>query len=626
MKQSQKSNNKTCCKENKLKILLDLSEEIIIELDSDGNIILANKKACKLLGSKENEIIGKNWFDNFIPEKTKNEILPAFKKLFNGKIDNIDFYKNPVLTKTGEERLILWHNTTTKNKKGKIISLLSAGNDITEHKKTKKDLKESEEKYKNIIDNLIDIYYRADQFGNLTMLSPSGLKIFGYKNLDEVIGRSLNILYKTEDERNKFVSLLKKFGKVENYRTMLTSENGKEIYVETTANIILNDKGNYIGVEGIVRDITERKKAEMFYQKTVNSLSEPLHIIDKDYKIIFANAAFFKLLKSLSLSTDIIGKKVYKAFDLPFERVIKEYKKVFKTGKELKVQEVTRIGTNTIHTKTTKTPITENGKVDKIITSFVDITERKKAEDKLISAKERAEESDRLKTEFINNMSHEIRTPMNGIIGFSQLLDNPDLSYQKLKNYINIIQNSGKQLMRIIDDILEISKLGTKQVKTNESKICLNDLLLELFSIFSIKAKEIKIPLYFKKGLPDKESFIITDDSKLSKILSNLLENALKFTNEGYIEFGYSLNHNQIQIFVKDTGIGIDSEKQEQIFERFSQEEETISKQAGGLGLGLSIAKENAELIGGKITLTSEKGKGSTFYLTIPYKTEFIKN
>ena len=159
-------------------------------------------------------------------------------------------------------------------------------------------------------------------------------------------------------------------------------------------------------------------------------------------------------------------------------------------------------------------------------------------------------------------------------------------------------------------------------------------MLLELFSIFDIKAKENKTPLYFKKGLSDKQSTIYTDETKLNKILDNLLNNALKFTDEGFIEFGYTIvskdvstgTSQQIEIYVKDTGIGIKHEKQEIIFERFSQEEKGLSRKVGGLGLGLSIAKENTELLGGKITLKSEKGKGSTFFVTIPYKPVYSDN
>lgn len=247
----------------------------------------------------------------------------------------------------------------------------------------------------------------------------------------------------------------------------------------------------------------------------------------------------------------------------------------------------------------------------------------KKINIELLSAKKRAEESDRLKTEFLNNMSHEIRTPMNGILGFSNLLNKKGITDEKRNNFITIIQNSSNQLLRIIDDILEISKLETKQVKVIENKTNLNDLLLEQFSIFDIKAKENKTPLYLKKELSDNQSIIYIDDVKLNKIVSNLLENAIKFTNEGYIELGYNLINNRIVIYVKDTGIGIKPENQNHIFERFSQEEKDLSKNVGGLGLGLSIAKENAELLDGKITLTSEKGKGSTFFVEFPYKPVF---
>ncbi len=259
---------------------------------------------------------------------------------------------------------------------------------------------------------------------------------------------------------------------------------------------------------------------------------------------------------------------------------------------------------------------------------------RKDLLEKLIKSKEKAEESNMLKTEFIQNMSHEIRTPMNGILGFSELLDNPDLSHEKRKRFIEIIKNSTNQLLHIIDDILEISVLESKQVKVEEHSACLNDILCELSNIFNIKAKAKNIKLVLKNELSDQESTILTDKTKFAKVLSNLLENALKFTSEGTVEFGYKISKDsepaELEIFVKDSGIGIKPEKQLLIFERFSQAEKELSKKIGGLGLGLSIAKENAELLGGKISVVSEFGEGATFFVRIPYKpvnlTPKIKN
>lgn len=251
------------------------------------------------------------------------------------------------------------------------------------------------------------------------------------------------------------------------------------------------------------------------------------------------------------------------------------------------------------------------------------------ANEELTYAKERAEESDRLKTQFLNNMSHEVRTPMNGIIGFSQLLDIPDLDEKSRKFYINTIQQSSNQLLSIIDNIIEISKLGTKQVKVFENEIILNAFLSELQAVFKIEANKKGIDFELKCDLPDSECKIFIDEIKLYKVLSNLLENAMKFTEKGFVEFGYRIiqqdlglgSDKAIQFYIKDTGIGIELEKQKVIFEKFSQAEGELSRQFGGLGLGLSIAKENTKLMKGTICLNSERGKGSEFIVTVPLKT-----
>lgn len=261
-----------------------------------------------------------------------------------------------------------------------------------------------------------------------------------------------------------------------------------------------------------------------------------------------------------------------------------------------------------------------------LVSAIRDITDRKLFERELILAKEKAEESNRLKTAFLQNMSHEIRTPMNAICGFSSLLSSPDLSVDKRNSFTTIIQDSSNQLLSIVNDILTISALETKQEKINIQNTCINTIIDNLSQLFSPKASKQNIAFGYSQQLTDGKLIIQTDGVKVTRILTNLLSNALKFTQKGSIEFGYQIiNSNDypyVLFHVTDTGVGVNKENHEAIFERFWQAETSISRQYGGTGLGLPISKAYVELLGGKIWIESEPGKGSTFYFTIPYNQE----
>jgi signal transduction histidine kinase len=259
------------------------------------------------------------------------------------------------------------------------------------------------------------------------------------------------------------------------------------------------------------------------------------------------------------------------------------------------------------------------GVIEEALNIYQSEKDKVEHQNELKIAKEKAEGSDQLKTEFINNLSHEIRTPMNAIVGFTGMLEDDELETKDRKNYLTIIKNSVAQLLRIIDDILEISMLGSNKSTVLEKEVCLNHVLHEQYEIFDIKAKENKIPFYLKMELSDNESIIHTDESRLNKILSNLLENALKFTDNGSIELGYRILDETIEIYIRDTGIGIHEDNLDIIFEKFSQENKETSQKYGGIGLGLSIAKENTILLGGEIAVQSKKGEGSTFYVKFPF-------
>ncbi|MDD4385580.1 MAG: PAS domain S-box protein [Bacteroidales bacterium] len=238
----------------------------------------------------------------------------------------------------------------------------------------------------------------------------------------------------------------------------------------------------------------------------------------------------------------------------------------------------------------------------------------------LKEAREKAEESDRLKSAFLANMSHEIRTPMNAIIGFSEILLRPNLTKKKQALYTGVLNASCGQLLNVINDVLDISKIETGQVDTYESELNINKLLRNIQGLFHYNAKNKGNRLEIKPSLDDNECVIISDEAKLNQILSNLVSNAVKFTDNGLVEVSYSVINDFIEFSVLDTGIGIDKRDQKLIFERFRQAEAKPKKNFGGTGLGLSICKAFAELLGGSIGVESEIGKGSRFFFTIQYK------
>jgi CheY-like chemotaxis protein/nitrogen-specific signal transduction histidine kinase len=254
---------------------------------------------------------------------------------------------------------------------------------------------------------------------------------------------------------------------------------------------------------------------------------------------------------------------------------------------------------------------------------FQDITERKESEEELIRAKVKAEESDKLKTAFLHNISHEIRTPMNAIVGFSALLSEPDIDMHSRESYIEVIMQSSNHLLSIISDIVDISNIEANLIKTVKNDININMSIRSLVNQFVPEANKKGIDLAYESGLPDEDAQIVTDNIKLTQVLSNLLNNAIKFTKKGQVVLRYTVKENFLEFSVSDTGIGIAAEHYEKVFERFYQIQNTVSRLYEGTGLGLSISKAYVEHLGGKIWFTSEPGNGTTFFLTIPYeKTE----
>ena len=261
-----------------------------------------------------------------------------------------------------------------------------------------------------------------------------------------------------------------------------------------------------------------------------------------------------------------------------------------------------------------------SGQVLRMVGTMTDISERKKTESEMIKAKNRAEESDRLKTVFLANMSHEIRTPMNGILGFADLLKGHKLRKDKKEKYIDIIEKSGNRMLNIINDIIDISKIESGLVEVELADSNINEQMEYIHTFFKPEVEEKGIKLNYKNELLDNESIITTDREKLFAILTNLVKNAIKYTTKGTIEFGYNKKGDELEFYVRDTGYGIASDRIDAIFERFIQADIKDVMARQGVGLGLSITKSYIEMLGGKIWVKSEEGVGSIFYFTLPYQ------
>ena len=380
----------------------------------------------------------------------------------------------------------------------------------------------------------------------------------------------------------------------------------------------------------IGRDISERKRTEEEMKDNNRKLSTIINNLrgvvfrcnnDEDWTMQYISDGIYELAGYLP--NEFIGSKIRS-----FKSIIdpEDVKMVWeKIHTSLETGYLYTIEYRIITSSGNKKWVWERGRgyyeSDKLVAleGFIsDITERKKIEEELIRARDKAEQSDRLKTAFLHNISHEIRTPMNAIVGFTTLLDAPDITDESRRQYIDIIYQSSNQLLSIITDIVDISNIETGQVKVSRASVNLNTMIRNLHDQYRVRAQQQGLMINCTTHLDDREAVVLTDEIKIIQIFSNLLNNALRFTREGRIELGYVVRGEMVEFFVSDTGIGIAPENHQKIFERFFQVEGPSSKQYSGTGLGLSISKAYAELLGGTIWVRSTPGEGSLFCFSIP--------
>ena len=489
-------------------------------------------------------------------------------------------------------------------------------NDITERKKAETELIKREAIIKTAEENLPIIFYMIDKDGIFTLSIGAGLKSLGLKT-NEVVGASVFEVYKDYPEIIKSVN-----------EALSNRISSFESHVNGAVHYNFLSPLKNFGLIGVALDITELKST---FKKLEQSRIDYIKLFEDHIaikllidtcsgKIIDANNAAANYygwtreqLQSMNISqintlSDMeIENEMNKA--IIHNTMYFEFKHRLASGQIRDVEVFTN-------------KIIFNEK--EVLHSIVhDVTDRKKAERELIFAKEKAEESDRFKTAFLQNMSHEIRTPMNAIMGFASLLDDNFDNKENLRNYTNIIRQRSNDLLDIINDILDLAKIESGQQTLSYQSFEIPELFSELKMFFKgqqVRLKKEDIELNYKIETDTALKPYSADTIKLKQIFTNLLNNAFKFTESGSVTFGCTLENDQIVFYVSDTGIGIPEKWKNKIFERFTQFSPVKNKVYGGTGLGLSIVKGLVDLMNGKIWLDSEPGKGTTFYFTIELK------
>jgi PAS domain S-box-containing protein len=622
----------------------DLGDAVYVAKIGDndrGDILEVNPAAVKQSGYSKDELLSMNILKDLCVDGTGEISHDEWNRriLDSDKVTTIEKKKK----KNGEE---YWTEViiTPIEFNGELASL-SINHDITKRIHSEQALTESEKKFRELFEKSGDAFLIIEN-RRYTDCNNAAIEMLNYKDKSNIINKhpaSLSPKYQADgrlsleiaDELMK--SSLKKgtlrfewnhmksdgaIFPVEVLLTAISTQPGKEIIHTVWKDIteqskakeeLLEAKTKAEQNERKFRDLYERSGDSVFILENnffadCNQATLDLFGYELKEEILTKNPAFIspEFQPDGKLSTVKAEEMMNKSLDFGTHRFEWEHKR--KDGEIFPVEVLLTAISNA---------------KDKSVIHAVcrDITKRKIDQQELIKAKEKAEESDRLKTAFLANMSHEIRTPMNGILGFASLLKIPDLNHEQFTKYVAIIEKSGLRMLNIINDLMNISKIESGQMEVIKSFCNINEQIEYLFTFFKPEAEKEELGLQYETSLANNKAIVYTDSEKLHAILANLIKNAIKYSHYGNIHFGYLKKGDHLIFHVSDTGIGVPEERQSAIFERFIQADIDDKKAREGAGLGLAIAKAYVELLNGEIWLDSEVGKGTNFYFTIPYIT-----
>jgi PAS domain S-box-containing protein len=604
------------------RMLFDSSPVGLALCRMDGSLVDVNRAYANIIGRTIEETLKLTYWD-ITPEKYSAQEAEQLKILLEtghyGKYEKEYIHKDGHLVPVVLQGLFL-------DRDGERF-IWSSVEDISERKRVESALHISQNMFQTLSEVSPVGIFRTTADGSTTYVNPKWSELSGL-SFKEALGNGwLKAVH--PDDREKLTSTWINDSKSEKesgaeYRFLRPDGSVVWVIGKAVPEITENEVIGYIGT---ITNITYRKIAE----DQLKSSEEKYRRIFENVQDLYYETTMEGIILEVSPSIEVLSKGQYRPHDLigksmnefypdPHERarlisLLKERGSV--TDFEITLRN--RDGSSIPCSISSKIYLDAHGHPEKILGSARDITERKKFEEELITARVKAEESDNLKTAFIHNISHEIRTPMNAIIGFSALLTDPSLDNESKLSFIESITQSSNQLLAIIIDIIEISNIDAGILKYSKNEIKINSVLQRLFDQFLPKATQKGIIFRKETPLPDDKAVIVSDNNKFVQILSNLLSNAFKFTERGKIEFGYAVTDKFLNFYVSDTGIGIPEDQYKKVFDRFYQVEHIMARHFEGTGLGLSISKAFVELLGGKIWVDSKLGEGSVFYFSIPF-------
>ncbi len=616
--------------ERKLRSITEQMAEVVFVTNSSGFLTYVSHAVEKIFGYMPQEVIGHSFTEYLVAEDIPRALVIFNETLQDQLTDS--FFEFKLKKKNGsflygEIHLQYYEDRDTFGMIGMI-------RDITERKvndelrlQYEQELLESRRFLQNIYDTVNHSIFVVDVLhdGSYRYKGVNRLheELMGVNN-DDVMGKAPEKLLDpvaAKEIIQRYDTCIRD-GRIIQYEERLLFQ-GRETWWETVLNPVRDDTGHIFRIIGTSTNITKRKLVRERLKKlsvavqqspTVVVITDPLGNIE------YINPTFTQHTGYTVEEATGQNPRILKSGLMPKE-VYEELWRTILSGDVWHGEFHNRKKNGELYWEEAVISAIVNN--EGVITNFVavkeDITEKKKLWIDLVAAKEKAEESDRLKTAFLANISHEIRTPMNGILGFSELLKEPQLSGEEQAEYIDLINQSGQRMLALINDLIDISRIEAGEIMLQMTETPVNRLLQDLYAFFKLQAENKGLNLTCIKSLTDDESIIETDSSKLTQVLTNLIQNALKFTLEGRVDFGYTRKGNMLEFYVIDSGIGFPPDMKETIFERFRQADNTLTRIHEGSGLGLSISKAYVEMLGGTIWVESVKEKGSEFFFTLPY-------